>query len=64
MLYPNGEITLGRVDGARRPGARSSGGSKVVAAMSLRMGYSSRHVTLALLLAPNLTAPVCSELAL
>jgi len=37
MLYPSGEIVLGRADGARRPGARSRGGSKVVAAMSLRM---------------------------
>ena len=61
MLYPIGEITPG---GARRPGARSRAGSKVVAAMSLRMGYSSRRGTLALPLAPNLTAPAWSELAL
>lgn len=64
MLYPNGEIILGRVDGARRLGARNRGESKVVAAMTLRMRYSSHHVTLALPLAPNPTAPVCSELGL
>lgn len=42
----------------------AEGESKVVAAAALRMRYSSHHVTLALPLAPNPTAPVCSELGL